>query len=850
VGQVANLARLWAWLVNTRLLAGVFPGGMLSLWNDLRHAARSLRRNPGFTVAAVAAMALGIGANTAIFSVVYAVLLRPLPFPHADRLALLTESRADGRMERTGAPYPDYAAWSSHTQEFEAMAAYWNVSGDGAVFGGPASAVRTRYTIATNSFFAILGAQPAIGRGFLDSEQQPGAGKVFLASHALWQRTLGGAADAIGKRYRIDGEAYTLIGVLPAAFDFPRNCDLWLPLGALQARQLADRISHPFWALGCLRRGVPLIRAHAEVAGIERQLAAAHPETAAHWRVNAIPLSDALIGSIEFAGNLRASLLVLFGAAVFMLLIACVNVANLLLARSAEREREFAIRCALGAGRIQLLSQALSESLLIAVCGGCAGLLLAFWGLRGLAALASSTVPSSVSSSDPTAAGFALNAPALAFALFLMAAVAIAMGLAPLLQSTASSQEALRGRTAGVRGRRARSILVVAEVSLTALLLTGAGLMLRTLLELRKVDPGFRTDRLLTMKVTLPDTRYESRAQRSAFLDRALEAIRTLPGVDSVAAVNHLPMSGDHDWGSFNIVGQAALDWGHAPSAEGRSISANYFRAMGIRLLQGREFEPGADAPDAASSVIVNQAFAQEFWPNQNPIAQRLMSLDEQPRTRVVVGVVGNVKHFGLDAAADPEMYTLYGWWRSMTLVVRCAAVPNSAPNLVPDSMVSAVRRRVAALDPEAPVYDVALAEQLVGRSTASRRLDLLLLGIFAALALLLAAVGIYGLLAYTVGRRTREIGIRMALGARPAGMLRLVVGEGMRLVLGGLAIGTAASLALTRLMQSLLYGVKPADPMTFGAVAVLLTAAGALACYLPARRAMKIDPLTALRVE
>jgi putative ABC transport system permease protein len=595
-----------------------------------------------------------------------------------------------------------------------------------------------------------------------------------------------------------------------------------------------------------LRRGVPLSRARAELAGIERQLAAAHPETAAHWRVNAIPLSD------ELTGNIRASLLVLFGAAVFMLLIACVNVANLLLARSAAREREFAIRCALGAGRIQLLSQALSESLLIAVGGGCAGLLLVFGGLRGLAALASSNASTSASISVPIAAGFALNAPALAFALFLMAAVAIAMGLAPLLQSSGNAQEALRGRTAGVRGRRTRSILVVAEVSLTVLLLTGAGLMLRTLLELRKVDPGFRTDRLLTMKVTLPDTRYVSRAQRSAFLDRALEAIRTLPGVDSVAAVNHLPMSGDHDWGSFNIVGQAALDWGHAPSAEGRSISANYFRAMGIRLLQGRELAPGV--PDAASSVIVNQAFASEFWPNQSPIGQRLMSLDEQPRTRVVVGVVGNVKHFGLDAAADPEMYTLYGWWRSMTLVVRCAVVPNSAPNSapdsVPDSMVSAVRRRVAALDPEAPVYDVALAGQLIGRSTAPRRLDLLLLGIFAALALLLAVAGIYGLLAYAVGRRTREIGIRLALGARPAGMLRLVVGEGMRLVLTGLAIGAVASLALTRLMQSLLYGVKPTDPMTFGAVAVLLAAAGALACYLPARRAMQVDPSTALRVE
>jgi putative ABC transport system permease protein len=321
------------------------------------------------------------------------------------------------------------------------MAAYWNVSGDGAVFGGPGSAVRVRYTIATNSFFAILGARAAIGRGFLDSEQQAGAGKVFLASNALWHRTLGAAGDAIGKRYRIDGEDYTLIGILPANFDFPPNCDLWLPLGALDARQLADRISHPFWALGRLRSGVPLSRAHAELAGIERQLAAAYPETAAHWRVNAVWLTD------EFAGNIRASLLVLFGAAVFMLLIACVNVANLLLARSAAREREFAIRHALGAGRIHLLSQALSESLLIAGFGGCAGLLLAFGGLRGLAALASNSASSSASGSVPATAAFALNAPALAFAAILMAAVAIAMSLAPLFQSsTADTQEVLRGR--------------------------------------------------------------------------------------------------------------------------------------------------------------------------------------------------------------------------------------------------------------------------------------------------------------------------------------------------------------------------------------------------------------------
>jgi putative ABC transport system permease protein len=799
---------------------------MLSTWKNLSYAARSLRHNPGFTIAAVGAMALGIGANTAIFSVVYAVLLRPLPFPHADRLTLLTESRADGRLERTGVPYPSIAAWSSQSHAFEEMAAYWNVSGDGAVFGGPGSAVRARYTIATNSFFAMLGARPAIGRGFLDSEQQAGAGRAFLISNTLWHRTLGGAADALGKRYRIDGEDYTLIGVLPAAFDFPRDCDLWLPLGALNARQLSDRISHPFWALGRLRRGVTLSRAHAELAGIQRQLAAAHPETDANWRVNAIALED------EFAGSLRASLLVLFGASVLMLLIACVNVANLLLARYAAREREFAIRSALGAGRAHLLSQAFSESLLIGGLGGCAGLLLAVWGLRGLAVIAVGGIP---------IGGLALNAPSLAFAALVMAAVIVAMGFAPLLHaSPANTQEALRGRTAGVRGRRTRSILVVAEVSLTVLLLTGAGLMLRTLLELRKVDPGFRTDRLLAMKVTLPDTRYASRAQRTAFLDRALEAIRTVPGVDSAAGVSHLPMSGGHDWGSFNVVGQAALDWGHAPSAESRSISANYFRAMGIRLLQGREFEPGA--ADSVGAVIVNQAFAREFLPGKSPIGQRLMSLAEQPRTRVVVGVVGNVKHFGLDSASDPEMYTLYGWWRSMTLVVRCAADP--------DSTVSAVRLRIAALDSEAPVYDVALADQLIDRSTAPRRLDLLLLGVFAGLALLLAVVGIYGLLAYAVGRRTREIGIRLALGAHPAGILRLVIGEGMKLVAGGLGLGAAASLALTRLMQSLLFGVKAADPLTFGAVAVLLAAAGAVACYLPARRAMNVDPLTALRVE
>jgi len=808
---------------------------MPSLWKNLPYAARTLRRTPGFTIAAVAAMALGIGANTAIFSVVYAVLLRPLPFPHADRLALLTESRADGSLERTGAPYPSYADWSSRSHAFEAMAAYWNVSGDGAVFGAPGSALRVRFTIATNSFFAMLGARPAIGRGFLDSEQQPGAGKVFLASNSLWHRALDGTANALGKRYRIDGDEYTLVGVLPAALDFPNGCDLWLPLGTLEARQLTDRISHPFWALARLRPGVPLSRARRELDSIQRQLVEAHPETDAKWRVNATPFAD------EFAGNIRVSLLVLFGAAVFMLLIACVNVANLLLARSAAREREFAIRCALGAGRIQLLSQALSESLLIAALGGCAGLVLAFWGLRALAALSSSSIP--------TQAGFSLNTPALLFAAFLMSAVAIVMSLAPLFpSSSANTREALRGRTAGVRARRTRSILVVAEVSLTVLLLTGAGLMLRTLLELRRVDPGFRTDRLLTMKVTLPDTRYPSRIQRAAFLDRALDAIRTLPVVESVAAVNHIPMSGDGDWASFNIAGQPALDWGHAPSAEGRGISANYFRAMGIRLLQGREFDPGA--ADAANAIIVNQAFAREYWPNQSPLGRRLMSLDEQPRTRVVVGVVGNVKHFGLDAAASPEMYTLYGWWRSMTLVIRCAASPSSTPSSTPDSLISAVRRRVAALDPEAPIYDVALAEQLVDRSTAPRRLDLLLLGIFAALALLLAVVGIYGLLAYAVGRRTREIGIRLALGARPAAMLRLVIGEGMKLVIAGLALGTVASLALTRLMRSLLYGVRPADPVTFGAVALLLVAAGALACYLPARRAMKIDPLTALRVE
>jgi putative ABC transport system permease protein len=795
---------------------------------DLRLALRTLRKNPGFTAIAVLTLALGIGANTAIFSVVNSVLLRPLPFPDPSRLLLLNEYSTKRDIVGTGVPYPDYLEWAKQNRVFEQTAAYWNVSGsDGFVLGGAGSPQRVSATIVTNSFFSILGVQPVIGRGFLPGEEQPGARHVFLASDGLWRRSFGASREAIGKTFRLDGEVFTLIGVMPPAFEYPPKCEAWLALGALNERQHNDRVSHPFSVLARLRSGADLRHAQQDLDGIERQLGQVYPVTTANWQIRVRPLLD------EFAGNIRMSLLLLLGAVAFILLIACANVVNLLLARAASREKEFAIRAALGARRARLLRQTLAESFLLASISAVLALVLAKVGLNLIIVLSAGSIPRMEQ--------FHLNGPVLGFAAAVTLLTTLLTGLAPAFQASGldlqkSLRDGQRSGLTGLRGRALRNALVISEVALTLSLLCGAGLMLKSFARLSNMNPGFDPENLLTMKIALPDAQYPKTDQRVLFLDQLLERVKSLPGVKAAAVTNRLPLNGETNWGSINVVGRPVLDWAHAPSVEARTISADYFRTMGIPLLRGREFRPVE-----TQVVIINEALASRFWPGADPIGQRITGVSQTVQ-REVIGIVGNVKHRGLNAQSEPEMYSPYTYWSSMNLLVRGA--------LDAASLTSAVRREVAALDTDVPVYQVAPMDQVVSHSIAPQRFTLFLLALFAALALTLASVGIYGLLSFGISRRTQEIGLRVALGARPGEVLWLFVRQGMRLVLGGVALGVLVSVALTRLMTSMLYGVSPADPLVIAGVALLLTCAGLSACYIPARRTLRVDPIVALRYE
>lgn len=801
--------------------------------SDLRYGLRQLFRNPVVSLVCVLTLALGIGANAAIFSALYTVLLRPLPFKDSDRLVLVNEYNS-GNVAKTGSPYVRYQTRAAWNTVFEETGGYWDVSGgDGIVFGGSGSAERLQFSIVTNSFFSILGVQPTLGRTFISAEAVPGASaKVFLASNSLWRRQLGGDSQVLGKTYLLDGESYTLIGVLPPNFRFPGTCDIWIPIGILGARLPEDRVSHQFWMIGRLRRGFTVTQAQAQLNGIQQQLASTYPNTDANWLVSVKPLLD------EFVGSVRTSLWVLLAAVGFVLLIACTNVINLLLARAVAREKEFAIRGALGAARARLVRQSLTESLLLVCAGAALALLFAEAGLGVIVALSAASIPRF---EQPQ-----INGPVLAFSALLALFSTLLVGIAPGLHAAGVSflESLQRGQRTGLltrRGTSLRSILVVSEVALTLLLLSGAGLMLRSFAELRKVDPGFRAENLLTLKIALPDALYPKTDQRTAFLRELLQRLNSTPGIQQAAATDRLPLSGEGNWGGINIVGRPLLDPAHAPSVEGRGVSANYFRTLGIPLLRGREFTE-ADVAAGRHVTVINHVMANQFWPGADPIGQRLVSPYHPEIVNEIIGVVGNVKDFALDAQSPPEMYTPYNWWNTMNLVLLGSG--DSA------SLVSAVRSHVAQLDPQVPVYEVARFEDLVTHSMARQRFESFLLAVFAALALALAAVGIYGLLAFTVNRRTHEIGVRIALGAHPQNVLTLIMSQGMKLVLVGLAVGLAASLILTRLMSALLFRVKPFDPLSLGVVTFILVTIAALACFLPARCAMRVEPMVALRIE
>jgi predicted permease len=801
-----------------------------ALLQDLRFALRMLRKSPGFTAVAVLTLALGIGANTAIFSVIDAVLLRSLPYPDANRLVELNEFRPES-IGATGVSFPDYLVWSRENKVFDETAAYFQVNASNdIVLGGPFSAERARYSIVTTSFFTLLGVQPALGRSFSPDDATPRGPNVFLISDALWRSLFGGDPRALGKTYLLDGENSTLIGVMPRGFDFPAGCNIWIPTGALGESGFHDRISHAFRVLGRLRPGVSLFQAEAGIQSLQQSLAIAYPDTDSGWRVHAQPLLTAVVG------NIRSSLFLLLGAVGFVLLIACANLINLLLARASTREREFVVRAALGAGRGRLLRQNMTEGFLLVFLSALLALFFAKWGLALAISLASIQLPRMDS--------FHLDFSVLAFLSVIAAAVTLLVGLASSLQSSRHDpQGALRDRPhgggPGLRGRRLRGALVVSEVSLALLLVCGAGLMLRSFVQLIRVNPGFQPQHLLTMKIALPSGLYPRSQQTSIFLDRLLAQLRAVPGVQSVAAASTLPLSGESDWGTFLIAGRSAPDWSHASATAWRGVSVDYFRTLGIPLLRGRDFTP-LDAKNQ-NAAIINQAMADYFWPGQDPLGQKILNRDQRDPIEII-GVVADTKGSGLDSAPKPEMYTLLrGFWYAF-LAVRTSQDPSAA--------AASVRAQISALDKGVPVYQMGTMDQLLGRSLSSQRFNLLLLGLFAAIALGLAVIGIYGVLSFSVSRRTHEIGIRMALGAHPRQILRWIVWQGMRLVALGVLLGISASLVLTRLMASLLYATSPIDPLTFAGVSLLLLFVALAACYIPARRALRVDPVSALRCE
>ena len=698
-------------------------GFIETLAHDLRHGWRILRKSPGFTAVTLITLAAGIGANTAIFSVVDSVLLRPLPFKSPNRLVDITEY-SPGKVDSTGVPYPSYLEWKRGATAFDETAAYFLVRASNDIVLGSASSVeRARYSVVTNSFFTILGTQPALGQGFIASDELPGAPKAFLISDALWRGSFGANPRAIGRSYLLDGESYTLRGVMPPQFDFPKGCGVWLPIGALGQFGIHDRVSHPFHVLGRLRSGVSLATAQAQIEGIQQQLGEMYPDTGKGWHVRAMPLLE------EVTGNVQTSLFVLLGAVGFILLIACTNVVNLMLARASTREREFAIRAALGAGRMRLLRQNLTEAGLIVFFSTLLSVALARFGIALAVSLTSIQIPRMES--------FQLSLPVLAFTAAIATLTTIVVGLAPSLQGSGEYvQIALRnGRRLGglvPTSQKLRDGLVICQVTLALILLCGAGLMLRSFVELSRVDPGFETEHLVTMKVALPGAAYPRAAQTKAFFDRLLERLHSLPGIEDAALTSAVPLNGETDWGSFQIAGRENSQTMRPYAADSRSISANYFQTLDIPILRGRTF---AAADSGGNAIVINQAMAKKFWPAINPIGQRLIPVGDPTHSLEIIGVVADVRSFGLDVPSKPEMYTLYrGAWY-MNLVLRTSQRPAT--------LVPFVRAAVAALDKGVPIYQIATMDQLISSSIAPQRFETFLLTLFAILALTLAAVGL-----------------------------------------------------------------------------------------------------------
>jgi putative ABC transport system permease protein len=811
---------------------------MGTILQDLRYGGRRLLKSPGFTVVAVVALALGIGANSAIFSVVNAVLLQPLPYREPDRLVILWETNPqlldDYLKTHNEAAPANFYDWLAQSRSFENLAAFrWRTF----ILTGGDTPEQVRGNAVTPNMFATLGVGPVLGRDFLPEEGQPGKDKEAILSYGLWQRRFGADPHVVNRQISVNGEPYTVVGVMPREFEFPRaESELWTPFAPADDLK-TNRTSHFLYTRARLKPGVRLEQAQAEMDTIAARLRQQYPDADDQRGVRVASLPA------ESVAQIRPALLILLAAVGFVLLIACANVANLMLARAAARQKEIAIRTALGAGRWRIVRQLLTESVLLSVLGGAAGLLLARWGVD----LLLTSMPRQFALGIPGWSRIGLDYRVLGFTLAVSLLTGVLFGLFPALQASKSDlNETLKegGRSSVASGRvRFRNALIVAEVTLSLVLLVGAGLMMRSIVRLMDVSPGFDPQNLITLELSLPQTQYAKKEQVANFYSELTRRVRELPGVESAATIDMMPMGGSGGTTAFMVEGRPAPPPGQYPEANARTASPGYFKTMRIPVLKGREFDEH-DTPDSPLVVIINETFARKYWPGENPVGKRLLDPGNRFPPVQIVGVVGDIKHWGLDDKAEEYLYTSSTQTpeSSMFVVVRTAADPAG--------VTASVRNEVRALGRELPVYNIEPMSQRIVESTASRRLVMFLLSVFAGVALVLASVGIYGVMAYTVAQRTHEIGIRMALGAARGDILRLVVRQGMLLALAGVALGLMLSFAVTRFLSGLLFGVGANDPLTLVGVSLVLTLVALLACLIPARRAMKVDPLVALRYE
>ncbi|MGH9852315.1 MAG: ABC transporter permease [Blastocatellia bacterium] len=809
---------------------------MQTFWQDLRFGARTLLKNPGFTAIAIITLSLGIGANTAIFSVANAALLRPLPYQNPDELVMVWETAP-----KLGFPHNDVAPanfidWRDQNQVFAHIAAFGAASLSLTGRGEPERIEGERVSA---SLFPLLGVAPALGRVFTEQEDHAEAQRVIVLSHGLWQRRFGGDPGIVGQSLTLDNRPYTVVGVMPAHFRFPgREQEFWTPM-AFAPEEAAGRGDHYLSVVARLKPGVSRQQAQAEMEAIAARLQQQYPRTNTDQGVALVPLRE------EFAGAIRKPLLILLGVVGFVLLIACANVTNLLLARATSRQKELTIRAALGASRLRLIRQLLTESILLALSGGAVGALLAIWGVDLLETL----TPENLAQ----ARGVVVDGRVLAFSAIISLLTGVVFGLAPALQVsrlnlTEALKEGGRSGVGSVGGSRLRGALVVGEIALSLVLLTGAGLMIKSFYRLTSVDPGFQPDKTLTMRMQLSGEKYGNPVKRRAFYDQMLQQVQSLPGVQQAGVITQLPLTTQGLSFSFSLEGQPPMPSANLPQAAFRVISQDYFRAMGIPLLGGRSFTP-QDTADAQAVIVINRTMAERFWSGQEALGKRFKigSSDSQNPWMVVVGVVGDVRQSSLDQALKPEMYVSHLQDRRFFAIPRDLVVRTVSDPL---AMAATVRAEIWKLDKDLPLFRVRTMEQILSASVAGQRFNMLLLAVFAALAMLLAAVGIYGLMSYATAQRTREIGVRLALGARASDVLRLVMKQGLILTISGVAVGLAGAFALTRVMTGLLFGVSATDPVTFTLIAALLTLVALVACWIPARRATKVDPMIALRCE